>query len=89
MYNEIYPCIFEPMTKVPKDERSVYQLLSNTRAGKKDNILKFLVTEKTHATLKAKKRFPMFLDHIDFLTKRAGWKVTKVYSHFTFKQEPF
>ena len=68
------------MTKVPKDERSVYQLLSNMRAGKKDNILKF-VTEKTHATLKAKKRFPMFLDHINFFTK--------VYSHFTFKQEPF
>ena len=31
----------------------------------------------------------MFLDHIEFLTKRAGWKVTKVYSHFTFEQEPF
>ena len=31
----------------------------------------------------------MFLNHIGFLTKRAGWKVTKVYSHFTFEQEPF
>ena len=25
----------------------------------------------------------------DFSTKRAGWKVTKVYSHFTFQQDPF
>ena len=48
MYNEIYLCIFQPKTKVPADERSVYQLLSNMRVGKKDNILKFLVTEKTH-----------------------------------------
>ena len=31
----------------------------------------------------------MFLDHIGLLTKRAGWKVAKVYSHFTFEQEPF
>ena len=48
MYNEIYLCIFQPKTKVPAYERSVYQLLSNMRVGKKDNILKFLVTEKTH-----------------------------------------
>ena len=77
MYNEIYPCIFEPKTNVSADERSVYQLLSNMRVVKK-GILKFLVTEKTHAMLKPKKRFPMFLDHIDFLTKRTNWKVTKV-----------
>ena len=31
----------------------------------------------------------MFLDHIDPSTKRAGWKVTKGYSHFTFELEPF
>ena len=54
------------------------------KVGKKDDILKFLVTEKTNAALNPKKRFPMFLDDIDFLTKRADWKVTKVYSHFTF-----
>ena len=85
MCNEIYPCISEPKTKVPVDERSVYQLLSNMRVGKKDNILKLLVTEKTHATLKRKKYFPMFLNHIDFLTKRAGRRVIKVYSHCTFE----
>ena len=49
----------------------------------------FLVTEKTHATLKPKTRSPMYIDHIQFLTSRAGWKVTKVYSHFSFEQDPF
>ena len=80
----MYPCISEPKTKVPADERSVYQLLSNMGVGREDNIFEFLVTEKTHATLKPKKLFLIFLDHMDFLTKRADWKVTKVYSHFAF-----
>ena len=80
----MYPCISEPKTKVPADERSVYQLLSNMGVGKEDNIFEFLVTEKTHATLKPKKLFLIFIDHMDFLTKRADWKVTKVYSHFAF-----
>ena len=80
----MYPCISEPKTKVPADERSVYQLLSNMGVGREDNIFEFLVTEKTHATLKPKKLFLIFLDHMDFLTKRADWKVTKVYFHFAF-----
>ena len=71
------PVFFNQRLNVSADERSVYQLLSNMRVVKKD-ILKFLVTEKTHAMLKPKKRFPMFLDLIDFLTKRTNWKVTKV-----------
>ena len=41
MYNEIYPCIFEPKTKFSADEKSVYQLLSNMRVRKKDNIFNY------------------------------------------------
>ena len=37
-----------------------------------------------------KKRFqPLYLEHLSLLIKRAGWKVTKIYSHFTFEQERF
>ena len=79
MYNEVCPCIFEPKTKIPADFRSAYQLLANMRIGKKENILKLLVAEKTHVTLRPKKRFPIYVDHIQFLTSRAGWEVTKVY----------
>ena len=57
--------------------------------GKKDNILKYTATEKTHATLDPKKHFPMFIDHIQFLTKIAGWTVTKVHHYYTFEQGPF
>ena len=89
MYNEVYRCIFQPKSKVSVDRRSVYQLLSLMKMGKKDNILKYAATEKTHATLDPNKCFPMFIDYIHFLTKTAGWTVTKVHHYYTFEQEPF
>ena len=78
MCNEMFPCIFEPKSKVPVDSR-IYQLLLTMRTGKMENILKYKASEKTHPTLRPKKRFPMYIDHIHFLTTRAGWKVTKVH----------
>ena len=79
IYNEVFPCIFEPKSKVPVSSRSVYQLLSTMRIGKKGYMLKFKAAEKNHATFLPKKRFSMFIGHIHFLTTRAGWKITNVY----------
>ena len=59
------------------------------RTGKRENILKYKAIEKTHTTRSPKKRFPMFIYHIHFLTKRAGWKVTNVHLYYIFEQEPF
>ena len=59
------------------------------RTSKKNNVLKYKIIKKTHATLRPKKRFLIYVDHIHFLAKRAGWKVTNVYSYYTFEQEPF
>ena len=73
---------------MPVSNRSVYQLLSTKRTGKRSEVLKFKSTEKTHATLLPKKRFPMFIEHLHFLINRAGWKVTNVHK-YTFEQEPF
>lgn len=89
MYNEVFPCIFESKSKVTVDNRSLYQLLSTMSTGKMVDVLKLKATEKTHATLRPKKRLPMFIDHTHFLTKRVGWKVTKVHKYYTFEQEPF
>ena len=88
-YNEIYHCIFEPKSKVPVDNASVHQLLSTMRIAKRGDVLKFKSTEKTYASLKPKKRFPMYVDHIHFLVKRAAWKVTNVHRYYTFQQDPF
>ena len=65
------------------------RILSNMRSARRCNMLSFKATEKTHTTLDPKKRFPMFIDHIHFLTERAGWKVRKLHAHYTFQQEPF
>ena len=61
------------------------------RMGKKITLSSISLLEKTHATLKSKKkkRFPMYVDHIQFLKQRAGWKVTNVHNCYTFKQKNF
>ena len=58
MYNEVYPCIFEPKTKVSTDRRWVYQLLSTIRMVKKE---KFKATEKITQLYLRKKDFPCTL----------------------------
>ena len=78
MYNEVFPCVFEPNSKVYVDRYSVYQLRSTMPTGKRNNVLKYTGTEKMHATHCPKKRFPMFIDHIHFLTKGKGWKGTQL-----------
>ena len=32
---------------------------------------------------------PLYLEDLRFFIKRRGWKVTKIYTHFTFKQSCF
>ena len=89
MYNEVFPCMCQPKSKMSVDRRSAYQLISTMRTSIKNNVLKYKATEKTHTTLYSKKRFPMYIDCIHLLTKRAGWKVTKVHNYYTFEQETF
>ena len=37
-----------------------------------------------------KKNFiPMYLEHLAFVIKRAGWEVTNIYAHLTFEQKRF
>ena len=36
-----------------------------------------------------KKFIPLYLEDLRFLIKRAGWIVTKIYSHFNFEQDCF
>ena len=36
-----------------------------------------------------KKFIRLYLEHLKFIITRVGWKVTKVYSHFTFEHERY
>ena len=44
---------------------------------------------KTHATLTEKIFVPLYAEDLYFLTTRAGRKVTRIYEHYTFKQDTF
>ena len=65
-------------------ERSVYQLLEQYVEGTNGNPLAYRATKKGHLTM-----FPMYLEHLAFVIKRDGWKVTKIHAHLTFEQKRF
>ena len=89
MYNEIFPPIIEKQKILDANERSLFQLLElfdKTNNGKPKS---YRCTAKLHATMFPKKFIPLYLEDLRFLIKRAGWVVTKLYSHFTFEQDVF
>ena len=45
--------------------------------------------KKFHATMFPKKVIPIYLEDLNFLIKRCCWRVTKIYTHYTFKQAHF
>ena len=89
VYNEIYPPIIEKKKIIDPCERSVFQLLEQYKEGDNDNLLAYHATRKTHASMLKKKIIPMYLEHLAFVIKKAGWKVTKIHAHLTFEQKRF
>ena len=88
IFNEIYPPIFEKKKKISPHERSTCQIINRAEKKKgKDEISKLPFNSKTHATLKKKIFVNLYAEDLYFLTTRAGWKVTKIYDHYTFKQD--
>ena len=83
MYNEIFPPIIEKQKILDANERSLFQLLElfdKTNDKRKS----YRCTAKSRAAM-----FPFYIEDLRFLIKRAGWIVTKLYSHFTFEQDAF
>ena len=62
--------------------------IKNNKKGE-DTLYSIPFNSKTHSTLKEKIYVPLYAEDLYFLTARAGWKVTKVYEHYTFKQDTF
>ena len=85
-YNEIFPPIIEKEKKVDVNERSLFQLLELFEKTEDAKPKSYRVTAKSHATLFPKKCIPLYIEDLQFLIKRAGWIVTKLYSHLTFEQ---
>ena len=89
MYNEILPPIKEKEKILEANEQFVYQLLhlfSKTADSKSKS---YRCTAKSHVALFLKKFIPFYLEDLKFLITRCCWKVTKLYSHYTFEQSCF
>ena len=87
IYNQIYPPIIEKQKILDSNERSVYQLIELYSEKDKGVPRSYRPTPKAHATLFLKKCQLLYLEHLKILIGRAGWKVTKLYAHYTLKQE--
>ena len=93
IFNEMYPPIFEKNKKVDPYEKSCNQIMSRAqikkRKNKEDQLFSLSFNSKTHFTLKKKIFILLYAEDLYFLTTRAGSKVTKVYNHYTYKQDKF
>ena len=89
MYNEISPPIIDKQKKLDATERSVFQLCEKYLETDDNKPKSYKGTKKSHATLIPKTFIPLYLEDLKFLIFRCGWKVTKIYTHFTFEQEKF
>ena len=93
LFNEFYPPIFEKNKKIKPYERSWSQIMSRAEIkknkNKEDTLFSLPFNSKNHSTLKEKIYVPLYAEDLYFLTTRAGWKVTKIYEHYTFKQDTF
>ena len=88
--NEIYPPIFEKNKKIPPHLRSCSQIMSSAQKKKnKEEISSLSFNSKTQVTQNKKIFVNLYAEDLYFLTTRAGWKVTKIYDHCTFKQNTF
>ena len=87
-YNEIYPPVIEKQKTIDPCERSVFRLLEQF-VGSGKGPRSYRATAKAHANLFKKNFLPLYLEDLVFCIKRAGRKVTKVHSHFTFEQARF
>ena len=93
LFNEIYPPIFEKHKKIDPYERSCTQIMSRAtikhNKKKEDTLYSLPFNSKAHTTLKEKTFIPLYAEDLYFLTTRAGWKVTRIYEYYTFKQDTF
>ena len=90
LFNEIFPPVFEKHKKIPPHLWSCSQIMSRAqKKDDKDEIVSLLFNSKTCATLNKKIFVNFYAEDLYFLTTHAGWKITQIYDHCTFKQNTF
>ena len=89
MYNEILPPVIEKQNILEANERSFYQLLELMQKTSDGVPKTYHCTKMSHATMFPKKFIPLYLEDLSVLIKRCCWRVTKIYTHYTFEQPRF
>ena len=89
LFNELYPPIFEKNQKIEPYERSCAQIMCALQMTDRGKISTLQHTSKTHSTLRKKNFILLYAEDLHFLTTRLGWTVTKIYEHYTYKQNTF
>ena len=89
LFNELYPPIFEKNKKIEAHQRSCAQIMCVLNMTSRGTMATLQQTAKIHATLKKKIFVPLYAEDLYFLTTKMGWTVTKIYEHYTFKQDTF
>lgn len=88
-FNEIMPPIIEKQKIFEANKHSVYQLSDLIKKALDGMPETYCCTQKSHANMFPKKFIPLYLENLKFLITRCGWKVTKIYTHYTFEQVCF
>ena len=89
LFNELYPPIFEKNKQIEAHQRSCAQIMCVLNMTSRGTMATLQQTAKIHATLKKKIFVPLYAEDLYFLTTKMGWTVTKIYEHYTFKQDTF
>lgn len=71
LFNEIYTPFLEKKKLIKPCKRSVLHLLTVLQRNKRD-LDTFKFNEKTHSTMKQKKKMSLYAEHLHFLIKGAG-----------------
>ena len=87
--NEIYSPIIGKQKIIDPCETSIYQLLEQHWTTEKGKPRSYKATKKAHATMFKKNFQLMHCKQMFFPVVRAGWKVTKIYLHYTYEQERY
>ena len=89
LYNEILLPVIEKLKFLDANERCLDQLLDQYQKSEKGGPKAYRCKKKSHTTLFPKKFIPLSLEDLKFLIGCCAWRVTKIYSHYTFEQNAF
>ena len=68
------------------NERPVFQLIHTMRVNDMVTLNSHKTTVTTHTTMDKKFFIPIYANHLHFVLTRCGWKVSRIYVHYTFEQ---